>query len=129
SYWSTRSGAPATAGGRDAGRGAGIAVIRNGARRGTRVASLAESLSRVRLRLTAWYVGTLFAILALLGVGLFATITVRFDREVDSLLAASTRELIRVARVRDSAANRVILATLSEAKGRRESVLNRSWGV
>jgi signal transduction histidine kinase len=62
-----------------------------------------RSLDRLRLRLTAWYVGTFFAILALLGVGLFATITNRFDGELDASLAQSTAELARVVRARDQA--------------------------
>jgi signal transduction histidine kinase len=56
------------------------------------------------LRLTAWYVGTFFVILALLGVGMFATITRRFDHELDGSLRDATRELVRVARTRDAAA-------------------------
>jgi signal transduction histidine kinase len=67
---------------------------------GVRTTTLATSLDRVRLRLTAWYVGTFFTILALLGVGLFATITKRFDRELDLSLRQATRELTRVAMVR-----------------------------
>jgi signal transduction histidine kinase len=66
-----------------------------------RSTTLSTSLHRVRRRLTAWYVGTLFAILVLIGIGLFATITKRFDRELDLSLRDATRELVRVARVRD----------------------------
>ena len=68
----------------------------SGRRRSTFDAS--ESLGRLRLRLTAWYVGTFFAILALLGVGMFAAITRQFDRELDASLRDATRELARVAR-------------------------------
>ncbi|MEO7086239.1 MAG: HAMP domain-containing sensor histidine kinase [Gemmatimonadaceae bacterium] len=71
---------------------------------GARTTTLGASLDRVRLRLTAWYVGTFFAILFLLGVGLFATITKRFDRELDLSLREATHELVRVATVRDRAA-------------------------
>ena len=39
-----------------------------------------EALRRLRLRLTAWYVGTFLGILSLIGVGLFAAVTRRFDR-------------------------------------------------
>jgi signal transduction histidine kinase len=55
-------------------------------------------LSRLRRRLTAWYVGTFFAILALLGIGMFATITSRFDRDLDASLRDATAELISAAR-------------------------------
>jgi signal transduction histidine kinase len=64
--------------------------------------TLAQTLGRLRLRLTAWYVGTFFAILALLGIGMFATITRRFDSDLDASLRDATRELERVARARDS---------------------------
>jgi signal transduction histidine kinase len=50
--------------------------------------------------LTAWYVGTFFAILALLGVGMFAAITRQFDRELDASLRDATTELIAMVRVR-----------------------------
>ena len=63
-----------------------------------------QSLRRLRLRLTAWYVGTFFTILSLFGVGLFATITRRFDRELDASLRSATREVARVARLRASVA-------------------------
>ena len=56
---------------------------------------VAPSLARLRLRLTAWYAGTFFAILALLGVGMFATITRRFDSELDASLRDASRELVR----------------------------------
>src|SRR4051812_2022038 len=69
---------------------------------GARRTTLSQSLGRLRLRLTAWYVGTFFVILALLGVGMFASITRRFDADLDASLRDATHELIRVARVRDS---------------------------
>ena len=75
-------------------------MTRPGARRTT----LSQSLGRLRLQLTAWYVGTFFVILALLGIGMFASITWRFDSELDASLREATRELIRVARLRDAAA-------------------------
>jgi signal transduction histidine kinase len=62
-----------------------------------------RSLDLLRLRLTAWYVGTFSAILALLGVGLFATITSRFDGELDASLGMATKELARVVAARDQA--------------------------
>jgi signal transduction histidine kinase len=51
------------------------------------------TLSGLRLRLTAWYVGTFLIILLLLGVGLFATITRRFDADLDDSLGANTAAL------------------------------------
>ncbi|HMA22690.1 MAG TPA: HAMP domain-containing sensor histidine kinase [Gemmatimonadaceae bacterium] len=65
-----------------------------------RPATLPQSLGRLRLRLTAWYVGTFFAILALLGVGMFAAITRQFDRELDASLRDATTEMIGAARAR-----------------------------
>jgi signal transduction histidine kinase len=73
-------------------------MTRSGAHRAT----LAQSLQRLRLRLTAWYAGTFFVILALLGIGIFASTTRRFDSELDASLQDATRELLRVARARDS---------------------------
>jgi signal transduction histidine kinase len=66
----------------------------------SRAAALPQSLARLRLRLTAWYVGTFFAILALLGVGMFAAITRQFDRELDASLRDATTELIAIAHTR-----------------------------
>jgi len=71
-------------------------------RSGARSATLTQSLRRLRLRLTAWYAGTFFVILTLLGVGMFASTTRRFDSDLDASLRDATRELVRVARVRDS---------------------------
>jgi signal transduction histidine kinase len=68
-----------------------------------RTAAFPRSLATLRWRLTAWYVGTFFAILALLGVGLFVTITDRFDRELDESLARATGELARVVEAKDRA--------------------------
>lgn len=65
-----------------------------------RPASLPQSLGRLRLRLTAWYVGTFFAILALLGVGMFAAITRQFDRELDASLRDATNEMVAMAQAR-----------------------------
>ncbi|HTE47982.1 MAG TPA: histidine kinase dimerization/phospho-acceptor domain-containing protein, partial [Gemmatimonadaceae bacterium] len=60
--------------------------------------AIPRSLDRLRLRLTAWYVGTFFAILLLLGIGMFAAITARFDRELDDSLRQATEELRRLGR-------------------------------
>ncbi|HTI62796.1 MAG TPA: hypothetical protein VL524_04755, partial [Gemmatimonadaceae bacterium] len=67
--------------------------------RGARPSVVAPSLARLRLRLTAWYAGTFFVILALLGVGMFATITRRFDSELDASLRDASRELVRASGV------------------------------
>jgi len=69
---------------------------------------LPASLSRLRWRLTAWYVGTFFAILLLIGVGMFATITRRFDRDLDASLGDASKELIRVVRARANGATPAI---------------------
>ena len=69
----------------------------------SRRASFTHSLDRLRWRLTAWYAGTFLVILALLGIGMFAAITWRFDFELDRSLEEATQELVRVATVRDSA--------------------------
>jgi signal transduction histidine kinase len=54
------------------------------------------SLAVLRRRLTAWYALTFLAVLALLGVSVFAVITRQFDRELDASLAADGHELARV---------------------------------
>lgn len=74
-------------------------MSRNNGRGATPLASLGH----LRWRLTAWYVGTFFAILLLLGIGMFATITRRFDRDLDASLRDASRELIRVVRARSLA--------------------------
>src|ERR1041384_2720346 len=65
-----------------------------------RPAGVPQSLGRLRLRLTAWYVGTFLIILLLLGVGMFAAITRRFDSELDASLRDATRELAKVVQAR-----------------------------
>jgi len=66
--------------------------------------SVPQTLRRLRLRLTIWYAGTFLIILALLGIGLFATITSRFDRDLDLSLIDATRQLSSLARERGVAA-------------------------
>ena len=61
--------------------------------------SVPQTLRRLRLRLTIWYAGTFLIILALLGIGLFATITSRFDRDLDLSLVDATQTAV-VARAR-----------------------------
>jgi signal transduction histidine kinase len=65
-----------------------------------RAATLPQSLRGLRVKLTAWYVGTFFAILGLLGGGMFAAITRQFDRELDASLRDASAEMIAVARAR-----------------------------
>jgi signal transduction histidine kinase len=52
------------------------------------------------LRLTVWYVGTFFVILALLGTGLFLTIRRQLSRQLDDALRSATTDLARAARIR-----------------------------
>ncbi len=76
------------------------------------VASRDSALDRLRLRLTAWYVGTFAAILLLLGTGLFLTVRGQLSRQLDDALRAATTELERAARIRqleaDSAHGQVV---------------------
>lgn len=65
-----------------------------------RTATITDSLRRLRLRLTAWYVGTLLVILALIGFGLFAVITRGFDADLDDSLRAAVRAWTELARTR-----------------------------
>jgi signal transduction histidine kinase len=60
-----------------------------------------QPLARLRLRLTAWYVATFCAILALLGVGLFIAIRRQLAQQLDDSLRSATVELIRAARIRE----------------------------
>ncbi|HEY4219443.1 MAG TPA: ATP-binding protein [Gemmatimonadaceae bacterium] len=73
-------------------------------REAIRPAGLPTSLRRLRLQLTAWYVGTFFAILTLLGVGLFAAITHRFDVDLDRSLRDAVRDLVATAQSPDRGA-------------------------
>src|ERR1041385_6403991 len=66
--------------------------------------SVPQSLRRLRIRLTIWYAATFLVILALLGVGMFATITARFDRDLDLSLADAATQLSSRARERGVAA-------------------------
>lgn len=69
-----------------------------------RTASVPQTLRRLRLRLTIWYAATFLIILALLGIGMFATITSRFDHDLDLSLVDATRQLALLARQRGAAA-------------------------
>jgi signal transduction histidine kinase len=57
--------------------------------------------ARLRLRLTAWYVGTFGLILLLLGGGLFLFIRSQISRSLDTSLKLATSELMRAARIRE----------------------------
>jgi signal transduction histidine kinase len=71
-----------------------------------------DSLRRLRLRLTAWYVATFAVILVLLGAGLFVAVRHQISRQLDDALRAATAELVRAARIRqveaDSARGAVV---------------------
>src|SRR6266705_445706 len=68
-----------------------------------------HSLARLRLRLTAWYVGVFLSILALLGGGLFLAIRRRMSQQLDASLRAAASALMQAARIRE--------AELAGAKG------------
>ncbi len=58
-------------------------------------------LARLRLQLTAWYVGTFGLILLLLGGGLFLVVRAQISHSLDTSLALATGELMRAARIRE----------------------------
>ena len=60
-----------------------------------------QPLSALRLRLTAWYVLTLGAILVLLGSGLFFVIRHQFARQLDVSLREATVALMGAAQIRE----------------------------
>jgi signal transduction histidine kinase len=60
-----------------------------------------QSLVRLRLRLTIWYVATFGLIILLLGAGLFAVIRYQLSQQLDSSLHSATQELVRAARIRE----------------------------
>ncbi|MEA3244662.1 MAG: HAMP domain-containing sensor histidine kinase [Gemmatimonadota bacterium] len=61
----------------------------------------AAPLARLRLRLTAWYLGTMVVILLLLGGGLFVTIRGQLSSQLDASLADATAEIARAAATRE----------------------------
>ena len=61
---------------------------------------LPSSLRALRLRLTLWYAATFLVILTLLGIGMFAAITRRFDADLDASLRDASASLARTARQR-----------------------------
>src|SRR5690349_21557787 len=73
-------------------------------RRSQTALAASQSLLHIRRRLTFWYAGTFFLILALLGIGMFATITNRFDRDLDTSLLDAASRLASIARTGGSTA-------------------------
>ena len=72
-------------------------MTRTTPRRSQTALAASQSLLRIRRRLTFWYAGTFFLILALLGIGMFATITNRFDRDLDTSLRDGANRLASAA--------------------------------
>lgn len=70
-------------------------------RRVPRSASTARSLQRLRLRVTAWYVGTFGVVLLALGGLLFAALTRDVSADLDSSLRAATHEVALAAARRE----------------------------
>ena len=62
----------------------------------------ADPLARVRIRLTAWYVGTFSAILVLLGGGLLLVLQRQFTEQLDGSLRESLSPVVRYAQLRSS---------------------------
>jgi signal transduction histidine kinase len=58
-------------------------------------------LAKLRLRLTAWYVGTFGLILVLLGGGLFLAIRAQISRQLDTSLRQAVEALEQAARIRE----------------------------
>ncbi|MEP7067514.1 MAG: ATP-binding protein [Gemmatimonadota bacterium] len=67
--------------------------------RGRPAHSRLESLDRLRLRLTAWYVGTSVTIVLALGTGLFLAVARQIGRELDRTLDTATSQLIVAAQL------------------------------
>jgi signal transduction histidine kinase len=61
----------------------------------------ARALRRLRLQLTAWYVGTFALILAVLGLALFAVIARQLANDLDASLHAATRAVAQAAQIRE----------------------------
>ena len=102
--------------GTDAGRVTGDGAAspdrpRGDATRGGRVAAggpsrspapvTARALRRIRLQLTAWYVGTFALVLAVLGVSLFSVIARQLARDLDASLHAAARAVAQAAQIRE----------------------------
>jgi signal transduction histidine kinase len=61
--------------------------------------------------LTAWYVGTLLVVLALVGIGLFATVTKRIDSDLDTSLRGAAGAMARAVVSKGPDAASVYLST------------------
>jgi signal transduction histidine kinase len=70
-------------------------------RRSTPSASAARSLRRLRLRVTAWYVGTFAVVLLALGALLFAGLAHDVSADLDASLRAATHEVAQAAERRE----------------------------
>ncbi|MEP7065204.1 MAG: HAMP domain-containing sensor histidine kinase [Gemmatimonadota bacterium] len=64
-------------------------------------AAATRALRRLRLRVTAWYVGTFALVLVMLGALLFATLAHDLSVSLDASLRASTREIARAVERRE----------------------------
>ena len=61
------------------------------------------ALDRLRLRMTAWYVGTYAVVLVTLGFGLFLAVAHQIGRELDRQLVAATDDLAEATTTKDGA--------------------------
>jgi signal transduction histidine kinase len=61
----------------------------------------ARALRRLRLQLTAWYVGTFAVVLAVLGVALFSVIAGQLASDLDASLHAAARAVAQAAQIRE----------------------------
>jgi signal transduction histidine kinase len=61
----------------------------------------ARALRRIRLQLTAWYVGTFALVLAVLGISLFSVIARQLARDLDASLHAAVRAVAQAAQIRE----------------------------
>ncbi|MFI5250714.1 MAG: hypothetical protein ACHQTF_12125, partial [Gemmatimonadales bacterium] len=59
------------------------------------------ALRRIRLQLTAWYVGTFALVLAVLGISLFSVIARQLARDLDASLHAAARAVAQAAQIRE----------------------------
>jgi signal transduction histidine kinase len=60
-----------------------------------------RALRRLRLQLTAWYVGTFAVMLAVLGVALFSVIAAQLASDLDASLHAAARAVEQAAQIRE----------------------------
>lgn len=59
-----------------------------------------QPFTRLRLRLTAWYVATFAAILVVLGAGLFLALTQQMSRDLDRTLDSAVEDVRRASEIR-----------------------------